>query len=1016
MNKVILRLSTAILLLFTFLPLAAQKAQNSVSATLIDDASGEPVGFATVSISVKNSTTPYKYALTNEKGKATLAEVKNGTYTFKAELMGLQTVEREIVVKDKNIDLGEIRMKTDTKLLDAASVSALGNPVVIKKDTIEYNATSFRTTENDVLEDLLKKLPGVEVDSDGSITANGKTIDKIYIDGKTYFMDDPALASKNLPAKIIEKVKVVKKKSEQAEFTGIDDGQEETVIDLSIQKGMMNGLMGNIRAGAGHDVPVQESSSSQFEPYNDTRFTTNLFLGNFSEGKQFSVIGNANNGNNMGFGDFAGNMMRGMGGGMRAGSGGVTTSYMLGGNAGFDLFDDRMELVTNLAYSGTNTDSDQQSYRETYYDNYNQISNTKNISNSGSDGYRFGLRLEHEFSENSSIIFEPQINYGLGSYNTLEEFDTDTDDRNGNITDTNDGFSYNAGDNHSVQASGRLMYRQRLGMPGRTLVINTNFSLSNNTTDGLTQSLTRSYIGGAPKDSIINQHTDQYSKSTSISGRASYTEPLGNDFYAELNYSYNWSRSNSEKTAYDIALMTGDFNVDNHLDYTDGARTKNTAYSNSITNQNIRQEIGANFMFRRDKILLQVGASLNPTRVSNYTERAAYTIDTTYSVLNWSPQAMVFYEPNDFTDVRFRYRGSTSQPSVTQLVPVLDNSNPINQSLGNPYLLPYFSHNFGGEFQYGNPQNYSSFSVRADGGFVQNPIVNSTWTNKLNGMSFTMPVNGPTSSNLSLFMFGNLPIYKQSVLLSNMTRFSVNNSSSYVGNNIDTDKYYHDNDFDYVAFRNDYSDIDASSNFQRNDTRSMSVMERLNLTYRSDALEIRAGGSMNYTNTSYSIYTEQNIKTWRNTAEASFIWNWNLTGMTFRSDLNYRWYRGYSTEMPSEAIVNAEISKLVFRKQATIALNVYDLLGQTRSLTVSDTANYHSESLSNTVGRYVMLSFTWRFGTFGRGNRRGGPGGPGGPGMGPGGPGMGGPGGGPGRMGGGPGRMGGGMGGGRGRF
>ncbi len=1002
MNKSIVRLAAVVLLMFTFLPLAAQKAQSDVSATLIDDASGEPVGFATISITVKNATTPYKYALTNEKGFATLSGVKNGTYTFKAELMGLMPFEKEIVIKDKDINLGEIRMKTDTKLLDAASVSALGNPVVIKKDTIEYNATSFRTTENDVLEDLLKKLPGVEVGSDGSITANGKTIDKIYIDGKTYFMDDPALASKNLPAKIIEKVKVVKKKSEQAEFTGIDDGQEETVIDLSIQRGMMNGLMGNVRAGAGHDVPVEESSSTQFTPYNDTRFTANLFLGNFSEGKQFSVIGNANNGNNMGFGDFAGNMMRGMGGGMRAGNGGVTTSYMLGGNAGFDLFDDKMELVTNLAYSGTNTDSDQQSYRETYYDNYSQISNTKNISNTGSDGYRFGLRLEHEFSENSSIIFEPQINYGLGNYSTLEEFDTDTDDRNGNITDTNDGFSFNSGDNHSVQASGRLMYRQRLGMPGRTLVINTNFRLSNNDTDGLTQSLTRSYIGGAPKDSIINQHTDQYSKSASLSGRASFTEPLGNDFYTELNYSYNWSRSNSEKTAYDIALFDDNFSEATRKDYLDGARTKNTAYSNAITNVNIRQEIGINFMYRRDKLLAQVGASINPTRVSNYTERAAYTIDTTYSVVNWSPQAMIFYEPNDFTDIRFRYRGSTSQPSVTQLVPVLDNSNPISQSLGNPYLLPYFSHNLGGEFQYGNPQNYSSFSIRMDGGFVQNPIVNSTWTNRQTGRSFTMPVNGPASSNMSFFMFGNLPIYKQNVLLSNMTRFSRNNSSSYVGNNIDTDKYYYNDDFDYVAFRRDYSDIDASNDFQRNDTRSTTVMERLNLTYRDDALEVRLGGSVNYTNTNYTIYSEQNINTWRNAAEASFIWNWNLTGMTFRSDLNYRWYRGYTVDMPSEAIVNAEISKLVFRKQATIALNVYDLLGQTRSLTVSDTANYHSESLSNTVGRYVMLSFTWRFGTFGgRGNRRG-PGGPGGPGMGPGGPGgMGGPGGGPGRMGGG---------------
>lgn len=961
MKKIIFRLCALAFLLTLTMPLMAQKA--SVSVKLIDENTGEPVGYATVSLLLDSK--PYKYALTDDKGAASLAGVKNGTYQFKAEMMGLVPIEKEVTVKEgKSIDLGVLKMKIDQQLLDAASVSAVGNPIVVKKDTIEYNASSFKTTENDVLEDLLKKLPGVEVDSEGNITANGQTISKIYIDGKTYFMDDPALASKNLPAKIVDKVKVLKKKSDQAEFTGIDDGQEETVIDLSVQKGMMNGLMGNIRAGVGHDVPA-ESGSSNFEPYNDTRFTANLFLGNFSEGKQFSVIGNANNGNNIGFGDFSGRMMRGMGGGMRAGSGGgVTTSYLLGGNAGFNLLDDKMELVGDLAYSGTDNDSNKKSYRETYYDDYNQISRTESLSGSSSDGYRFGMRLKHEFSENASIIFEPQVNYGLGSYTTIETFDTDTDDRNGNVQNTNDGFSFNTGDNRNVSASGRLMYRQRLGIPGRTLVLNTDFSYSNNDTDGLNQSLTTNYIGGEARDSIINQRTDQYSRSTSFTARATYTEPLGNDFYAEANYSFTWNRSSSAKNAYDSGLLDGDFTKDDHQFVESGSKF-NPVFSNSITNKNINQRVGANLMYRRDKLMAQVGLSVNPSRVSNYTERASYVIDTTYSVLNWSPQAMLFYDLNDNTNFRFRYRGNTSQPSVTQLVPVLDNSNPISQSLGNPYLLPYFSHNFGGEARYSNPKDFSAISVRVDGGFVKNPIINATWTTRETGKTFTMPVNGPTSANFSAAMFGNLPIAKSNFSISNMTRFSMSKSASYVGNNVETDKYYKDNDFDYVAFRQDYSDMDSSKEFERNDTRTMNVMERFHLTYRNDALEIRVGGGTNYSRARYSIYSDQNINTWRNSADASFIWTWNLTGMSLRSDVNYRWYRGYTSDMSDETILNAEISKLVFKKKATVSLNIYDILGQSRSLSVSDTSNYHSESLSNTVGRYVMLSLTWRFGSFG---------------------------------------------------
>ena len=216
-------------------------AQNSftVSLKLVDDKTGEPVGFATASLTVKGEKEALKYVLTDHEGAAAITKVKKGTYILKAEIMGYKAHEQELTL-EKAVDLGTIRMKEDVEVLDAASVSAVGNPIIVKKDTIEYNASSFKTSDNDMLEDLLKKLPGVEVNSDGSITANGETITKITIDGKTFFLDDPQLATKNLPAKMIEKVKVVERKSEQARFTGIDDGQEEHIFDLSVYKGMMN--------------------------------------------------------------------------------------------------------------------------------------------------------------------------------------------------------------------------------------------------------------------------------------------------------------------------------------------------------------------------------------------------------------------------------------------------------------------------------------------------------------------------------------------------------------------------------------------------------------------------------------------------------------------------------------------------------------------------------------------------------------------------------------------------------
>ena len=268
MKKTVVFIAAVIILLASAPGLRAQG--TTITGVLVDNASGEPVSFATVSLTPKGQSKVYKYVLSDSEGNLRFDGVRHGTYELKAELLGYKPLEKEVVVK-ASVELGKLEMKLDREQLDAASVSAVGNPIVIKKDTVEYNATSFKTTDNDVLEDLLKKLPGVEVSEDGSVTVNGQSIKKITIDGKTFFLDDPQLATKNLPAKIINKVKVVNKKSEQAEFTGIDDGEEETIIDLNLKPGMMKGLLGNFSLGGGHDVPASKSSTVGEIP-NDFRY------------------------------------------------------------------------------------------------------------------------------------------------------------------------------------------------------------------------------------------------------------------------------------------------------------------------------------------------------------------------------------------------------------------------------------------------------------------------------------------------------------------------------------------------------------------------------------------------------------------------------------------------------------------------------------------------------------------------------------------------------------------------
>ena len=955
-------------------------AQNSftVKLKLVDDKTSEPVSFATASLTVKGQTAAEKYVLTDAEGNASLAKVKKGTYVFKAELMGYKSHEQEVTV-DKNVDLGVIKMSEDVKVLDAASVSAVGNPIVVKKDTIEYSASSFKTSDNDMLEELLKKLPGVEVEADGSITANGETITKIMIDGKSFFLDDPQLASKNIPAKLIEKVKVVEKKSDQALFTGIDDGDEETVIDLSLKPGMMEGWFGNIMGGGGHDVPGAGSDM------NDTRYQGAAMIGRFTDKSQISVILNGNNTNNRGFNDMSGSMMQGMrggGGGMGRGMGGwgrgngIATSWMGGLNGTFDLFDGDMELAGNYMHSGNIRNVIEESSRITYLDDGSRLLNDQNGTNqTRSQGHRLGMRLEHKFSENTSILFEPRVNFGKGSFTEFSDFQTYTE-RDGVKHLTNDGYTSNTGDNDNWQASGFLLLRQRLGKPGRTLSANIRFSFSNNELNGFNQSLTRvTEIGSdTPKDEIVNQLFDQNSRSSSLSGRVVYTEPITQYFFFEANYQYSWSRNTSDKDTYNSGSDRMDDN--GMLIYNHQGQTIDDRYSNNILNRSITQRAGINFSYQKEKFRAQLGVAANPTDTYNETTgHDAYH----NKVVNWSPQAMLNYEFSDNAHVRFFYFGRSAQPSTSQLLPVPDNSNPLNISLGNPNLDPYFNHSIRGMYGYTNKETFTSVHTRFGASLVDNAITNAQWYDPA-GVQYSIPVNGPGTGSADLRVMVNSPLGTDSGFsIFSMTFGRYNQSTSYIGKgSLESDKYYDaaNASFDYAKFNADFPDLGASDLFVNNKIQTMSFTQRLRLTYRNDFVELTLGGRTRMSKSWYTMENSNLQATWNNQVDGSM--NWTIPGgINLIADVDYNWYNGYTTPQEDEIILNAEITKLLFKDKFTLALKAYDILGQSKNLSVTDASNYHQETRNNTLGRYIILSLTYRFGNFG-----GMPGGHGGP-MGP---------------------------------
>lgn len=960
----------------------------TINLKLVDAKTSEPVGFATVSLTRQGEKQAFKYVLSDSHGAAEITKVRKGTYDLRAEIMGYKTYHKAITL-EKDLNLGVVKMEADVEALDAASVSAVGNPIVVKKDTIEYTASSFKTSDNDMLEQLLKKLPGVEVNTDGSITANGETIKKITIDGKTFFLDDPQLASKNIPAKIVEKVKVVEKKSDQTLFTGIDDGEEETIIDLSLRPGMMQGWFGNVMGGGGKDIPGKDSDM------NDPRYQGAAMVGRFTEDSQLSIILNGNNTNNRGFNDMSGSMMQGMRGGRGMGRGqggwggnnGISTSWMGGLNGAFTLFDGDMDLAGNYLYSGSDNYVKEETHKTTYMqDGSHLLNHDIGTNNTSTYGNRFGIRLDHKFSENTSILFEPQFSFGGGGF--MERSDFYTDSAMGtDTTHTNKGFINNTGDNSNWSTSGNLLFRQRLGKPGRTISASVRYSFNNNDLAGLNQSLTYVDENNDGKwdenPDKVNQFIEQNSKSSSMSGRMVYTEPLGNDFFMEANYEYGWNLSKSVKDAYNSGSyeMTSD---EKGLIYDHVGSTPDETYSNDISNRYINQRAGLNFSYQKKKFRAQIGATINPTDTYNETNGEKYESH----VVNWSPQAMMNYSISDNTHMRMFYFGRSSQPSTSQLMPVPDNSNPLNISLGNPYLKPYFNHNMRGMFGYTNKKTFTSVHARFGLSHVKDAITSAQWYDGNSKVQYSLPVNGTGNTSMDMRVMVNSPLGKSNFSIYSMTYARYNSSGAFIGKeSMSGDKYYDKEtaEFDYDLFNKDFPGIEElETAFTNNRTQTVSFTQRLRFTFRNDFVEFNLGGRTRMNRSWITIKNSNLQPTWNNQVDVSM--NWTIPGgLNLIADADYNWYNGYTPAQEDEIVLNAEITKLLFKNKFTLALKAYDILGQSKNISVSDTSNNHLETWNNTLGRYVILSLTYRFGNFKGGGNRG-PGGPGGPHHGHGGP------------------------------
>lgn len=888
-------------------------AQNNgrITGKIVDQETKEPVAQANVRILHQKDSLYLNGVASDQEGNFAIS-VPYGNYIIHVTYVGHHDLFRNVTISNTNrtANLGSVELGTDNILLDAAVVTAKAAEIVVRGDTVEYNADSYKVTESAILEDLLKKMPGIEIDSEGKITVNGREIKKIMVDGEEFFSTDPKVASKNLPAKMVEKLQVLDRRTDMAQMTGFDDGEEETIINLMVKPGMKEGLFGNAFVGYG----------------TKDRYEGNAMVNYMKDKNQYTVLGGFNNTNNAGFSDLASSMFGSGGGGGRrmffGGRSGITTS----GNAGFNFsqqFTNKLKLGGNLRYGNTDNNTLSKTHTQNILSSGNTLEDENNSSNNYSQNVNMDLRLEWTPDTLTRIIFNPEGSVYNNRRTELSDFLTTTETLEDSI---NYGDSrYNStGDGKNLSA--RLDVSRTLGKKGRILSVQLRGGMSDSENEGT--NLSNTFYNGTKPDDLIDQRFVNTNDSKNWRGYVSYVEPLGNNNAIQFAYQYRQNISGSDKDTR-VKDESGNYTV---LD---------EQYSKRLENNFTNQEIEFNFQSVRQKYDYTIGFSVQPSSSQSKTFIGDNKIsDFTRDVVNYAPMAQFNYRWTRQHNLRLRYFGNTDQPSVTQLSPVVDVSNPLNITYGNPDLKPSFEHRLNLRYQNFNPEKNRSMGFFGDIRYLTNDIVSSTMTDRETGRRETTYENVAGNWNANGRMMMNIPLKN--------IRFSVF-SMSFAS-------YNHANGF---------------SNLEKNLSRRLNLGETLGLNYRSDLIDFGIRGNISYNKVKNSLegQQDQEFLNYGGNANTTLYLPWD---MSIESDINYSTNSGYSDGFTQdEWLWNASIQKQLFKqKNGTIRLKIYDILQQRSNISRSVTSNYIRDTTTNTLTTYFMVHFVYRFNIFKNGATR----------------------------------------------
>lgn len=978
------RFQTLLILCLCSLVATAQKV--TVSGVVMDGSLNEPMTGASVVLLQPKDSAQSAGISTDLEGRFKLPAVKAGNYIMRISYMGFQTYYRNIVLpkNNKSINLGTITLQENSKIMKEAEVTARVAQVEMKADTFVFNADAYRMPEGSMLEELVKKLPGAEIDDEGNIKINGKSVSKIMVDGKEYFQNDTKMALKNLPSKLIKKLKSYDKKSDYSRITGIDDGEEETVLDLSVKKGMKDGWVGNFDAAYG----------------TEDRYSGKANVNRFMDNSYLSVIGSRNNVN-----DFGGRWGGGGNGITTSTMGGVTFAWE---NGKPEYTAGLLKLGGNVRYSSRDSESETRNNSEMFLPTgASQFSNSKNLGTNWSQSVNANFQVEwfpdsmtnilfrpnfshsdgNNFSNNRSVTFN-QNPFDAGLTDPVEDY-KEMKDENGIRVNGNERL--NSGDNYSNNVNASLQVNRRLGVPGRNITLNVDGAYSESDNKSYSRSMVRYYQRTSDDLNADYQNTMSPSKNYNIQGRFSYTEPILKGTVLQLSYQaqYRFQDTNRDMLIYDKleeALKDKDLadvtaadlyygtykgmSFESYgIDLTQLVRdTENSQYA---TYREFNQSV--NLMFRHNSKLengqefnFNAGVNWQPQRTDMEYEKRGRYIDTTRHIQNWAPRLNFRWKISNTSQLRVRYNGRMSQPSMTNLIEVMDNSNPLYISTGNAGLKSSWNDNFNVDYNNYITEKQMGWYAGFRGDKTRRSISNATIYDTESGVNYSRPMNIDGAWSLRTWMGFNTALDKEKHFNLNWSQ-SINhaNNVGYISSKLDVGAQQ----FLYpmVDMNGLFNYMSENNLLEKANTKSTDLGENLRINYRNDLLEVGVNGGMNYQHARNDMLKSGNRDTWFFNYGGNVVINmpWD---MQFSSDISQQSRRGYddASMNTNELIWNAQLSQnFLKQKNATVSVQWYDILHNRSSISRSLNATSRSDTWTNAIHSYVMVHVIYRFNLLG---------------------------------------------------